>query len=105
MTRITFYRRGGIITGLDVSGHSGYAQESQDIICAAVTGAVRLVECILNDVMKLGVEVHVDPDAPSISLVLPDTRAAAAQDVLSGMIAYLQQLGKENPCYIKIREA
>ena len=35
----------------EVKGHSGYAEAGSDIVCAAVTSAVRLVECSLNDVL------------------------------------------------------
>ncbi len=104
MTCVTFYRAGGSVTGFDVAGHTGFAREGEDIVCAAVTSAVRLVECTLNDVMNLGAHVQVDPDTAFISLGLPDARANAAQDVLSGMIAYLRQLENEYPGFVKIRE-
>ena len=49
MTTVTFYTEGSRITGFDASGHSGYAEEGGDIVCAAVTSTVRLIECVLND--------------------------------------------------------
>ena len=50
MTTVTFYMEGERIVGFTVQGHSGYADEGSDIICAAVTSAVRLTECAVNDV-------------------------------------------------------
>ena len=43
MTTVQFRMEGGRITGFDAVGHSGYAEEGTDIVCAAVTSAIRLV--------------------------------------------------------------
>ena len=59
MTTVTFYMEGERIVGFTVQGHSGYADEGSDIICAAVTSAVRLTECAVNDVLGLGASVMV----------------------------------------------
>jgi len=38
MTRVTLYHSpGGDITGFSCKGHSGYAEEGSDIVCAAVS--------------------------------------------------------------------
>ena len=42
MTTITFYSQGSRVTGFEVKGHSGYAEAGADIVCAAITSAVRL---------------------------------------------------------------
>ena len=51
MTTVTFLTEESRIIGFDAKGHSGYAAEGEDIVCAAVTSAVRLVEATVNDVM------------------------------------------------------
>ena len=53
MTTAIFHTEGRRITGFTVQGHSGYASEGEDIVCAAVTSAVRLAECAVNDVLGL----------------------------------------------------
>ena len=63
MTTVTFQTEGSRIVGFEVKGHSGYAPEGEDIVCAAVTSAVRLTECTINEIPK-------DPD--------PAAAAAAA---------------------------
>ena len=35
MTQVSFTRSGGKITGFRVSGHSGFAEEGEDIVLAA----------------------------------------------------------------------
>ena len=71
MTTVTFYTEGSRITGFDASGHSGYAEEGGDIVCAAVTSAVRLTECAVNDVLGLAASVKVRGRGASISRPLP----------------------------------
>ena len=44
MTTVTFLTEESRIIGFEVSGHSGYADAGEDIVCAAITSAVRLVE-------------------------------------------------------------
>ena len=51
MTRVEFFDHEGRITGFCCSGHSGYAEAGSDIVCAAVSTAVKLAECTINDVL------------------------------------------------------
>ncbi len=37
MTAVTIYKRSGQYTGFTIEGHAGYADEGQDIVCAAVS--------------------------------------------------------------------
>ena len=41
------------MTGFTCKGHSGYAEAGSDIVCAAITSAIRMTECALNDVLGL----------------------------------------------------
>ena len=41
MTTVTFLTEGKRIIGFDAKGHSGYAEAGSDIVCAAITSAVR----------------------------------------------------------------
>lgn len=49
MTTVTFLTEEARIVGFDAQGHSGYAAEGEDLVCAAVTSAVRLVEATVNE--------------------------------------------------------
>ncbi len=59
MTTVTFRMEGDRITGFDSKGHSGYAEAGADIVCAAITSAIRLVEATVNDVLGLAASVKV----------------------------------------------
>ena len=96
MTTITFHTEGSRIVGFDSKGHSGYAPEGTDIVCAAVTSAIRVVECTVNDVMGLAAAVKVSERDAKISLRLPGGLSASAestcQALLTGLMLYLSQL-------------
>ena len=66
------------IIGFDAQGHSGYGEQGEDIVCAAVTSAVRLVEATVNDVMGLCASVKVNQETAAISLRLPGGLAPTA---------------------------
>ena len=108
MTTVTFHTEGSRITGFDASGHSGYAEEGGDIVCAAVTSAVRLVEATVNDVLGLAAAVKVRPEAAAIHFRLPGslgpTAESACQALLTGLMVYLSQLHDEYPEHIEVLE-
>lgn len=109
MTTVTFLTEGSRITGFDAAGHSGYASEGEDIVCAAITSTVRLIECTLNDVMGLCASVKVNEDTATISLRLPgslgETAESTCQTLLTGMMVYLSELHNEYPAHIEVLEA
>ena len=109
MTTVTFYTEGSRITGFDAAGHSGYAEEGGDIVCAAVTSTVRLIECVLNEVMGLCASVKVNEKTALISLRIPgslgQTAESTCQTLLTGMMVYLTELHSEYPGYIEVLEA
>ena len=101
MTTVTFYSEGSRIVGFEVKGHSGYAPEGEDIVCAAVTSAVRLTECAINDVLGLEASVKVREKDASISLKLPgalgQTNEATCQALMTALMVYCVQLHEEYP--------
>ena len=108
MTTITFRREGDRITGFDSQGHSGYAEEGADIVCAGITSAIRLVEATINDVLGLAASVKVRESNASISLRLPGglapTAESTCQALLTGLMVYFTELHDEFPDNIEVLE-
>ena len=108
MTTVAFHLEGSRIVGFDVKGHSGYAEEGSDIVCAAVTSAVRLCECAINDVLGLEASVKVRQKDASISLKLPaslgQTNESTCQTLLTALMVYLTELHEEYPENISVLE-
>ena len=90
MTTVTFHSAQGRIDGFVVEGHSGYAEEGADIVCAAV-----------NEVLGLGAPVKAQEKDARISLRLPnglsEENEYTCQNLLTGMMVYLQAMGSEYP--------
>ena len=106
MTKCEFFRENGRINGFSVSGHSGYAEAGQDILCAAITAAVTLTEAIINDVCGGKAKVRVKEQDARITLTLPAVcdEEESVQAVLAGLLLYLCNLRDEYPDHIEVLE-
>ena len=108
MTTVSFRTEGERITGFTVAGHSGLAPSGEDILCAAVTSAVRLTECAVNDVLGLQAPVKVQEEEASIHLKLPRNLEGEAdqvcQTLLAALMVYLVQLQEEYPQHMNVME-
>lgn len=106
MTKVEFFTQEDRITGFCVSGHSGYGEEGTDIVCAAVSTAVKMAEATLNDVLGVRAKTRVNADEARVTLTLPaaSEEEDAAQAVLAGMMITLCDLRDEYPDYIEVLE-
>ena len=106
MTRCEFYTDADRITGFSVSGHSGYAEAGQDIVCAAVSAVVAMTEATINDVCGAKAKVRVKEADARITLTLPTScdEEETVQAVLSGMLLTLINLKEDHPDYIEVLE-
>jgi len=108
MTTITFRTEGDRIVGFDSQGHSGYAEEGSDIVCAAISSTVGLVVTTINDVLGLAASVKVRESDASISLRLPGGLSPeaefACQNLLTGLMVYFAELRDEYPENIEVLE-
>ena len=94
------------IVGFSVSGHSGYAEAGQDIVCAAVSAVVGMAEATINDVCGAKAKVRVKEEDARITLTLPAVcdEEESVQAVLAGLLLYLCNLRDEYPDYIEVLE-
>ena len=106
MTRCEFFRENERITGFSVSGHSGYAEAGQDIVCAAISTAVTMAEATINDVCGAKAKVRVKDEQARITLTLPVScdEEETVQAVLAGMMVTLCSLRDDYPDYIEVLE-
>ena len=106
MTRCEFFMEDERITGFSVSGHSGYAEEGSDIVCAAISAVVTMAETTINDVCGAKAKVRVKDEQARITLTLPAScdEEESVQAVLSGMMLTLISLREDYPDYIEVLE-
>ena len=106
MTKCEFFTAEDRITGFSVSGHSGYAENGTDIVCAAISAIVTMAEATINDVCGAKAKVRVKEADARITLTLPAScdEEESVQAVLAGMLLTLCNLRDQYPDYIEVLE-
>ena len=106
MTRCEFFTEGDRITGFSISGHSGYAEAGQDIVCAAISAVVTMAEATINDICGAKAKVRVKDADARITLTLPAScdEEETVQAVLAGMMLTLCNMRDDYPDYIEVLE-
>lgn len=75
MTRIRVERKAGKICALTVSGHSGYAEEGSDIVCAAISAITELTANGITEIAGEQITLYSDPSLPEIGISLSEKQA------------------------------
>ena len=77
MTKVRVKRRGGVVAGVTCKGHTGYAEEGEDIVCAAVSSVVQTAVLGLMRLAGIDVEYKVDEKEGFLSATIPEKITAA----------------------------
>lgn len=108
MTTVAFTLEGSRIVSLTSEGHSGYAEEGEDIVCASISSVIGLTVCAVNTVLGLAASVKIDPEHARISLHLPgglsEEDEHTCQTLMTSLMVYLSELHDEYPDYITVME-
>lgn len=104
MTRITFFVSQDKIQAVDLLGHAGYAEEGEDIVCAAITSAVQMTHALLYDVQKINVDTVIEDDGAHIRLTLPANELDAGQDGMKALKIFYTELAAQYSQYINVME-
>ena len=84
---------------ISCEGHSGYAPAGADIVCAAVTSAMRYAAAQLDDVMHLAPEITVEESRAYLRIrsVRPE-----AAPVFQAFALLMREYAAEYPDYIRV---
>lgn len=106
MTRVTFYRsrKDNLLTAVDLIGHAGYAEEGEDIVCAAVSSSVQLIHALLYDVQRIAVDTLIEDEGAHIRLTLPKDQLAEGQDAMRAFLLHLSELAQDYQEFIQVTE-
>ncbi|MBQ7655258.1 MAG: ribosomal-processing cysteine protease Prp [Clostridia bacterium] len=102
MIRVTLHSQGECITGFEVTGHAGYAEAGQDIVCAAVSILTATCANALETVA--GVKPMVKAKEGHMLLALPNGSGRDAQVILRTMRQGLRDLSQEYSRYLLLNE-
>ena len=66
MTKIVFFRSGGVFYGFEEQGHTGFGEEGDDILCAALSSMTMLIINSIEVAYASDVEYEIDEGATNI---------------------------------------
>ena len=113
MTKVVFYRSGGVFYGFEEQGHTGFGQEGDDILCAALSAMTMLIINAIEVTYGSSVDYEIDEKTTDIRLIAKSALPQYEKDekkqfAVSGLIqAYFLQLMdllEDNYEYLDVRE-
>jgi len=104
MVKITVLRNcEGYIKSIEAKGHSGYAEEGSDIVCAVVSTAVQAVVVCCEEVHRC--EYQADVGDGYLKWSVSDDETAGKLNILTETLyRVLLQAAEEYSSYISIKE-
>jgi uncharacterized protein YsxB (DUF464 family) len=98
MTKVIFYKSGGIYYGFEEKGHTGYGEEGNDILCAALSSMTMLLINAIEVSYACDVKYIIDEKTTDIRVIAKSALPSYEKDekkqfAVSGLIsAYYFQL-------------
>ena len=104
MTKVTFSSQGARLLAVDILGHAGYAEEGEDIVCAAISSAVMLTHALLYDVQRIPVDTVIEDEGAHIRITLPKGGEERGQDALRALRLHFSELEQNYSEFISVME-
>ena len=106
MTDIKVKRNNNSIVEVTASGHTGYGESGEDIVCAGVSTLLQSALLGLLQVAKINVKYRVNEEQGTLRFALPDHLSAVerhdADVILNTMLCGLQDLYTEYSDFINL---
>ena len=99
MTKATFYFDGNVPYGFLISGHSGFAEEGEDIVCASVSSASYMVANTITEILK--VDADIDVNDAKMKLIVNKEQRHITKDILLGLKLHLEGLKEQYPEFLE----
>ncbi len=99
MTKATFYFEGNVPYGFLIKGHSGFAEEGEDIICASISSAAYMTANTITDV--LGVDADIIESGAKMKLIVNKEQRHITKDILLGLKLHLDSLAEDYPKFLE----
>jgi len=99
MTKATFYFDGNVPYGFLISGHSGFAESGEDIVCASVSSVAYMVSNTITEILKVNAEIKVNDGM--MRLIVNKEQRHITKDILLGLKLHLEGLEEQYPEFIE----
>ena len=107
MTTVKFVLEGDRICGFSVFGHSGYAKEGSDIVCAAVSASVQMLEIQIAQVIGEEKASFKVLGEARISYMLPEELSEKEKEItkpmMTGFFKMMQSVSKHYEDYLTLK--
>ena len=113
MTKFVFYKRNGVFYKFTEHGHTGFGDEGNDVLCAAVSAMTMLVMNILEVSIASSIDYKIDEENTDIELVAKDALAEYCSDefkrrataaVIEGYFYQLNDMLEDYYDYLDVNE-
>ncbi len=113
MTKVKFFRRGGIYYGFEETGHSGYGESGDDVLCAALSAMTMLIINTIEISFAADVDYEIDDGAARICVkamaALPEysddaNKQFAISGLFQGYFFQLNDLVEEYYDFLEVEE-
>jgi len=101
MTTVRFLVQDGRLYGFRASGHAGYANSGEDIVCAAVSALTQTALLGLGEVLKVPVEWSADEEKGALSASIREA-TEGTEIVLRTLEAGLSNIAEQYPDLVGI---
>ncbi len=105
MTNVVVSREKGHVVSVQCKGHSGYAPEGKDIVCAALSAVIQTAVLGVFRVAGVKADYHTDEDKGSLSLALgsmSEEKRRTCDAILETMLLGVKDLQEGYPAFIKL---
>ncbi|HOC82333.1 MAG: hypothetical protein BWY01_00923 [Synergistetes bacterium ADurb.Bin155] len=103
MTEIKSFRRKGTLCGLEIAGHTGYAESGSDIVCAALSTLAQTLEMGLAGVLGT-VSSRVDKEQGFMSLSWRGSDDPRVRLLSETVMKMLRSVEENYPSYVRYTE-
>ena len=101
MIKATFYKRGEILIGFEIDGHSGYAEAGADVICASVSSVAYMAVNTITDVIGEQADISI---SDGYFKFVTDSDRNETKVVLEGLMLHVSALADDYSEYIICEE-
>ena len=107
MINVIVIKKNRTIKTIEATGHSGYAEHGQDIVCSAVSSLMETLANGLIEVVKADAKVVLDESIPHLSVTLNETdgeKCKLSQVLMQSTLLGLKGVEDGFSKFIKIKE-
>ncbi|MCR5737087.1 MAG: ribosomal-processing cysteine protease Prp [Eubacterium sp.] len=106
MTNITIYRTEDTYLGVEVSGHAGYAEEGEDIVCAGISfftiNLINSLEQIAEDSFSVNIDDNTGYMKVTMSYEDDEEQSYESQILFDSFLLGVEMLEREYNEFVKL---